>query len=122
MGPEGRPESGGAELISAARVGGASVFNSAGDRLGHVEDVMLHKASGKVAYAVISCGELGGRGRKRLPVAWSLLRYDTKKRGYVLPIGRGELESRSGADEMRAAGDEVEWRDRSHYTAAAYWL
>ncbi len=63
-------------LISADRVEGTEVYHTAGEKLGHVEDVMHHKLSGKVAYAVVSCGGFLGVGEKYLPVPWSLLNYD----------------------------------------------
>jgi sporulation protein YlmC with PRC-barrel domain len=111
-------------LISADRVEGTSVFNTQGEKLGHVEDVMLHKVTGKVAYAVVSCGGFLGMGEKYLPMPWSLLTYDTDKSGYVIPADRGVLEAAPtfGADEM--GDDDSSWRERvhTHYNAPAYWV
>ena len=42
-----------AALISASKVQGTNVYNTQGESLGEVYDVMLDKRSGKVAYAVI---------------------------------------------------------------------
>jgi sporulation protein YlmC with PRC-barrel domain len=39
-------------LISAGKVQGTNVYNTDGDSLGEVYDVMIDKLSGKVAYAV----------------------------------------------------------------------
>jgi sporulation protein YlmC with PRC-barrel domain len=111
-------------LISADRVEGTAVYNTQGEKLGHVEDVMLHKVSGKVAYAVVSCGGFLGMGEKYLPMPWSLLTYDTDKNGYVIPADRSKLEEAPvfGIDEM--GNDDTAWRDRvhSHYNAPAYWV
>lgn len=110
-------------LISADRVEGTAVYNTDGEKLGHVEDVMLHKTTGKVAYAVVSCGGFLGVGEKYLPMPWSLLTYDEKKGGYVIPANRTKLqEAPSFAPETRA--DDSEWRDQvhTHYNAPAYWV
>ena len=45
-----------ASIISAAKVTGTSVYNTDGDLLGEIHDVMLDKGSGKIAYAVMSFG------------------------------------------------------------------
>ena len=110
-------------LISADRVEGTTVYNTDGEKLGHVEDVMLHKLSGKVAYAVVSCGGFLGVGEKYLPMPWSLLSYDTQKDGYVVPASRAQLqEAPSFADAPKT--DDSEWRDQvhAHYNAPAYWV
>lgn len=111
-------------LISADRVEGSAVFTAQGDKLGHVEDVMLHKLSGKVAYAVVSCGGFLGLGEKYLPVPWSLLSYDAERKGYVLPADRRQLEGAPAFDTEEMSADDAEWRDRvySHYNAPAYWV
>jgi uncharacterized protein YrrD len=45
-----------ASLISAGKVQGTNVYNTNGDSLGEVYDVMIDKLSGKVAYAIMSFG------------------------------------------------------------------
>jgi sporulation protein YlmC with PRC-barrel domain len=111
-------------LISADRVEGTAVFTVQGDKLGHVEDVMLHKLSGKVAYAVVSCGGFLGLGEKYLPVPWSLLSYDPERSGYVLPANRSQLEAAPAFDNEEMGADDTNWRDRvhTHYNAPAYWV
>lgn len=118
------PELEGAPLISADRVEGTPVYNSRGEKLGHVEDVMLHKLSGKVAYAVVSCGGFLGMGEKYLPMPWSLLTYDTEKNGYVVPTERAQLEEAPTFDSGQVGNDDAAWRDRvhTHYNAPAYWV
>jgi sporulation protein YlmC with PRC-barrel domain len=55
-----------ASLISAGKVQGTNVYNTNGDSLGEVYDVMIDKLSGKVAYAIMS---FGGRRRALSPTA-----------------------------------------------------
>jgi sporulation protein YlmC with PRC-barrel domain len=111
-------------LISADRVEGTPVYNTHGEKLGHVEDVMLHKITGKVAYAVVSCGGFLGMGEKYLPMPWSLLTYDTDKNGYVIPSDRTQLEAAPTFDNGEMGDDDTAWRERvhTHYNAPAYWV
>jgi sporulation protein YlmC with PRC-barrel domain len=113
----------GRRLISADRVEGTAVYNTNGEKLGHVEDIMLDKLSGKVAYAVVSCGGFLGVGEKYLPMPWSVLTYDTDKNAYVVPADRRRLEEAPTFDSTMS-DDDRDWRDRvhRHYDAPAYWV
>ena len=55
-------------LIAADKVAGTTVYNAAGDTLGEIHDVMIDKASGKVAYAVMSFGGFLGIGEEYHPL------------------------------------------------------
>ena len=55
-------------LIAGSRVSGTAVYNTAGERLGTVEDVMIDKQSGRIAYAVLSFGGFLGIGDKHHPL------------------------------------------------------
>ncbi len=79
-------------LISASRVQGTAVYNRADERLGSVEDVMLDKVSGRVAFAVLSFGGFLGLGEQHHPLPWSVLDYDTRLGGYVVDLTREQLE------------------------------
>jgi len=79
-------------LISADRVQGAVVFDASGEKMGHIEDVMLHKATGRVAYVILASGGFLGAGEHRHPLAWSMLTFDADKNGYVIPILRAQFE------------------------------
>ena len=50
------PSDTGGRLIAASKVNGTNVYNTAGEKLGSVYDVMLDKASGRAEYAVMSFG------------------------------------------------------------------
>ena len=58
-----------ASLISAGKVQGTNVYNTQGDNLGEVYDVMIDKRSGKIAYAVMSFGGFLGAGNDYHPSA-----------------------------------------------------
>ena len=100
------------ELIMSSRVVGAHVFNKAGERIGEVEDLSIHKVSGKTVYAIISFGGFLGIGEQLHPLPWSVLEYDTDKGGYVVPLDKKALHeapslSREQLEEL-GAGDT--WR------------
>lgn len=109
-------------LIAASRVHNVSVFSPAGDKLGRIDDVMIEKATGRAAYALMSHDGFLGVGERYYPIPWSALVYDTSKRGYVAPIDAAGVE-RGHATCDREINDEIEWREAVHdlYGAAPYW-
>jgi len=81
------------DLIAADKVEGTRVYNRAGDLLGTVDEVMIGKRSGKVAYAVMSFGGFLGIGERYHPLPWNVLSYDDDKGGYVIDVGEEQLRS-----------------------------
>ena len=98
-----------ASLISAAKVGGTPVYNRHAERLGTVEDVMLDKQSGRVAYAVMSFGGFLGIGERYHPLPWAMLHYDIDLGGYRVDLDRAQLE----AAPSYGANEDVDWADRN---------
>ena len=80
------------DVISSKRVEGTNVYNSAGDRVGSIDHLIIDKISGQVRYAVMEFGGLLGRGTDRYPIPWNMLQYDTTKDGYVAPLEKAQLE------------------------------
>ncbi|MFZ5669019.1 MAG: PRC-barrel domain-containing protein [Pseudomonadota bacterium] len=116
-------------LITAGRVEGTPVFNQAGERIGEIEDLSIQKESGQVAYALLSFGGFLGLGERIHPLPWSVLKYDTEKDGYVVPLDRTQLESAPSYDkgELEAIGGDSDYRDRlfeyyAQFGASPYWL
>jgi hypothetical protein len=79
------------KLISADKVIGTAVYNAQGDRLGTIHSVMLHKVSGRVAYAVMSFGGVLGIGERYHPLPWDVLTYDEEKGGYNIDKSEDQL-------------------------------
>src|ERR1700734_330765 len=79
-------------LISADKVTGTSVYNRQGEKLAPVYDLMLHKANGQVAYAIMSFGGFLGMGESYHPLPWRALTYDTRLGGDVVDLDRSPLE------------------------------
>ncbi len=78
-------------VISSDRVAGTDVFNPAGDSLGSIDYLVIDKRTGDVRYAVLEFGGILGMGSDRYPLPWSLLKYDTDKGGYVVPLEKEQL-------------------------------
>ena len=80
------------DVISSDRVEGTNVYNESGDKLGSIDDLMIDKRSGQVRYAVLEFGGFLGIGTDRYPLPWNVLKYDTSKDGYVVPLDKSRLE------------------------------
>ena len=93
------PEDTGGQLIAATKVCGTTVYNTEGERLGSVYDVLLDKVSGHADYAILSFGGFLGIGDRYHPLPWSQLRYETRLGGYVVGLDRGQLEAAPNYDE-----------------------
>jgi sporulation protein YlmC with PRC-barrel domain len=111
-------------LIGADQVQGSTVYDTAGEKLGSVEDVMLDKVSGRIAYAVLSFGGFLGIGDRYYPLPWEKLRYDTNRSGYVVDVDRSLIEGApSYADDEPATWSDRAWGDRvsNYYGARPFW-
>jgi sporulation protein YlmC with PRC-barrel domain len=82
----------GTDIISSDKVEGTTVYNPSGDKLGTVDDLMIDKLSGQIRYAVLEFGGFLGMGTDRYPLPWNMLKYDTQKEGYVVPLDKKKLE------------------------------
>ncbi len=80
-------------VISSDKVEGTTVYNGSGEKLGSIDDLMIDKRSGHIRYAVLEFGGFLGIGTDRYPIPWTVLRYDTDKEGYVIPLDKGKLEN-----------------------------
>lgn len=113
-----------ASLISAGKVIGTSVYNTHGDLLGEIHDVMLDKRSGRIAYAVMSFGGFLGIGERYHPLPWATLKYDTRLGGYVVGVPIEQLKGAPtyAATETPAWGDRAyEVRIHEYYKTVPYW-
>lgn len=101
--------------IRASRVIGTSVYNSDGDKIGEVEDVMLDKTSNRIMFAVVGFGGWLGLGEKYHPVPWALLDYNEDEGGYVVPLTKEQLE-KAPADSI----SELTKNDGAEFRKSAY--
>lgn len=93
-------------LILSSRVVGTPVYDRAGNRLGHVDDLSIEKVSGRTVYAIMSFGGFLGIGEKFHPVPWPLLDYDVEQDGFVVPLDPAALKNAPSYDaaEVRELG------------------
>jgi sporulation protein YlmC with PRC-barrel domain len=111
-------------LIAGSKVTGTNVYNTKGESIGSIYDVMLDKKSGKVAYAVMSFGGFLGMGNDYHPLPWSMLKYDTAVGGYVVGLSKDKLQ---GGPHYAAGADpgwgnpEYETKLHSYYGVGPYW-
>ncbi len=107
----------GSHVISSDRVEGSSVYNANGEKLGSIDDLMIDKLSGQVRYAVLEFGGFLGMGTDRYPLPWSMLKYNTKLEGYVVPVDKSQLEQapRYSPNEIPEYSDEYGHKVYDHY-------
>ena len=116
--------SGHTNAITASRVIGTAVYNTSGDRIGSIEDVMLEKMSNGIMFAVIGFGGFLGVGEKYHAIPWSTLDYDEDKGGYVVPFTKEQLQAAPSYDiNDLTKGDGTVARDASYeyYKVDPYW-
>jgi sporulation protein YlmC with PRC-barrel domain len=118
------PKNTSGRLIAADQVQGTYIYNPAGDSLGSVEDVMIDKVSGRIAYAVVGFGGVLGIGDRHYPLPWEKLKYDTAMGGYVVDLDRRTLEGApSYATDETAGWEDPAWGRRvdDYYGAHPLW-
>jgi hypothetical protein len=112
------------QLIAAGKVHGTPVYNRDGEHLGTIEDVMLDKRSGRVAYAVMSFGGFLGLGEEFYTLPWATLRYDPEQDAYMVDVTEEQLRAAPPrTPEGTDPAEDAEWEEQIHryYNAAPYW-
>ena len=80
-------------LISSEQVEGTNVYSSANrDHIGEINHLMIDRATGRVAYAVMSFGGFLGMGKSFYPLPFALLQFDAVRDLYVVTIDKRVLE------------------------------
>lgn len=78
-------------MISSNRVEGTAVYNTARERLGTIQHIMIDKLSGQSEFAVMSFGGFLGIGSDYYPIPWNKLTYDTEAGGYMVDLTQDQL-------------------------------
>jgi sporulation protein YlmC with PRC-barrel domain len=99
-------------LIASDRVEGTPVRRSTGEKIGKIERLMIDKATGQVAYAILTFGGFLGNRTKHLPIPWQQLHYDQKTLAYELDISKDQLDH---APSYTAETD-FDWGNRAEVT------
>lgn len=85
-------------LLSSSTLSGDDVVNQDGEDLGHIEDLMINTADGKVEYAVLSFGGFLGMGDKYFAIPFERLQIDRKEKRVVLNVEKERLKEAPGFD------------------------
>ena len=91
-------ETGHTKAIQASKVSGTAVYDPKGEKIGHVEDIILDKSSNQILFAVVSFGGFLGIGEKYHSVPWSVLDFDKNTGGYVVPMSKDMLKAAPSYD------------------------
>jgi len=105
-------------LIASDRVEGTAVYDGGGKRIGKVEQLVIDKAGGRVAYAVLSFGGFLGIGADRYPIPWPMLDYDETLGGYRVDITEEQLKNAPKAEQGEQWDQADRDRDEEVY---GYW-
>lgn len=76
---------------SATLVIGAEISENNGERLGHIEDLIVDIKSGLVIYAVISFDQKRGAGNKYFPIPVKAIKESSHNNGIILDIDKDQL-------------------------------
>ncbi|MFO0990828.1 MAG: PRC-barrel domain-containing protein [Hyphomicrobiales bacterium] len=117
------PNSG--SLISAGTIRGTPVYNTGGEALGSIDDIMVDTETGRIAYALMSFGGFLGIGERHHPVPWAVLKYDRDRKGYVVPLTKAMLVDAPtyGPEEAPRWGERAyEERIHDYYKTDRYWI
>jgi sporulation protein YlmC with PRC-barrel domain len=122
--PDMTTASGHTSAIRAKKVIGTNVKDTAGTKIGEVEDVVLDKKSNSILFAVVGFGGFLGMAEKYHPIPWSSLNYDQDENAYVVSYTKQELQSApAGSIDELTRNDGMQFRDRTYdyYKAPRYW-
>jgi len=113
------------QLVKGSTFIGADVENPQGQNLGDIKDIVIDRASGRIAYAVVSFGGFLGMGEKLFAVPWGAFaqpRADKDK--FVLDVDKDRLKNAPGFDQNnwpQMASREWVTSLYSYYNVPPYW-
>jgi hypothetical protein len=91
-------------FIESDRIEGTPVYSGEGQQIGKIKRVIIDKASGRVAYIVITLQSLGMDDVPYV-IPWAKLSYDKNNGAYRTDITEAQLRS-------APAATQVDWGDR----------
>jgi sporulation protein YlmC with PRC-barrel domain len=113
------------QLMKGSTFIGADVENPQGQDLGDIKDVVIDRASGRIAYAVVSFGGFLGMGEKLFAVPWGAFSQPrADKDTFVLDIDKERLTNAPGFDANnwpQMASREWVTSLYSYYNVPPYW-
>lgn len=86
----------GSRVLSASTLNGDDVYNTKGEKLGSIKELMLDIDNGSVGYAVLSFGGFLSLGEKLFAVPWGALKVDTENKRFILDTNEERLKNAPG--------------------------
>lgn len=80
-----------ASLLGARDLRGDAVYDSAGQYLGRVVEILVNVRIGCVAWAVVAAGGFLGIGRRRFAIPWNVISPDARHKRCSLTIDQEQL-------------------------------
>ena len=112
-------------LMKGSTFIGSDVENHQGQNLGDIKDVVVDRASGRIAYAVVSFGGFLGVGEKLFAVPWGAFSQPkADKDTFVLDVDKERLKNAPGFDTHnwpQMASQEWVTSLYSYYHVPPYW-
>lgn len=119
-------------LISAIDLIGKDIKNIEGEAAGSIDDAIIDRGSGRIAYLVVESGAILGFGGERVAIPYRDFTYDTVERTFSLPITAEDLKNDTNAhrsrwvqlnsgdmqNQLRQIGDSIYSTSRDEYTQA----
>jgi sporulation protein YlmC with PRC-barrel domain len=115
--------SGHTSAIRAKKVIGTSVKDTAGNKIGVIEDVVLDKESNNIMFAVVGFGGFLGMNEKYHPLPWETLEYDEDLGAYCVNYSRAQLEAAPAGSIEELTREDGQFRERAYeyYKAPRDW-
>ena len=115
--------SGHTSAIRAKKVIGTSVKDTAGNKIGVIEDVVLDKESNNIMFAVVGFGGFLGMNEKYHPLPWEALEYDEDLGAYCVNYSRAQLEAAPAGSIEELTREDGRFRERAYeyYKAPRDW-
>ena len=100
--------------LTASSLLGDKIYNTAGEQLGEIKDIMLNLDEGTIAYVVIEFGGFLGMGQKLFSVPFDALHLDAENQTFILHRSKESLESEPGFDKDH-------WPETNSYEKNSSW-
>lgn len=88
----------GPRLMGAGTLIGDDVYNTKGEELGDIKEIMLDTQSGTVVYAVVGVGGFLGMGDKLFAIPWKALKLDPTEKRFILDVSKERMKDAPGFD------------------------
>lgn len=86
------------QRLTASSIIGDPVENSAGDKLGTIDNLMINVQTGMIEYAVLEFGSFLGIGGKLFAIPFTSMRVNPERKVFVIDHDRDFLEKMPGFD------------------------